>query len=410
MSSISILPGFDRARWLLVVDWLAVGVAASLPWSTSATSILIVLWLIAVLPTLDVDSLRRALTIPAGFLPVALWLLAAFGMLWADVSWAERVGGLNGFHRLLLIPLVLLHFRRSGHGAWVIQGFFYATLALLIVSLGLALIPGLHWRGVQIGVPVKDYVYQSMEFVLCAFVLFGYAFAAGRSQRWRQAAGLAALALLFLTDVFFVATGRTALILAPVLLFVLGWREFRWKGIVGAVVLGGVVAATVWFGSPYLRAKLTISYHDWQAYRVSDAPNSTGLHLEFLRKSLSFIKASPVIGYGTGSIAEQFRNAAIGQSGAAAAPAVNPHNQIFAVAIQLGLVGAAVLVAMWIAHLLLFTGGGLTAWIGMAVVVQNIASSTFNSHLFDFTSGWLYVFGVGVVGGMILQQRDSRAV
>ena len=39
-------------------------------------------------------------------------------------------------------------------------------------------------------------------------------------------------------------------------------------------------------------------------------------------------------------------------------------------------------------------------------MVQNIVSSLFNSHLFDFTSGWLYVFGVGVVGGMALRQKD----
>ena len=71
------------------------------------------------------------------------------------------------------------------------------------------------------------------------------------------------------------------------------------------------------------------------------------------------------------------------------------------------LVGVAVLLAMWIAHLLLFVrGAGLTAWIGTIVVVQNVVASLFNSHLFDFTSGWLYVFGVGVAGGMVLRQRD----
>jgi hypothetical protein len=34
-----------------VADWLAVAVVVSLPWSTSASLILIVLWLVAVLPT-----------------------------------------------------------------------------------------------------------------------------------------------------------------------------------------------------------------------------------------------------------------------------------------------------------------------------------------------------------------------
>jgi hypothetical protein len=34
---------FDRSRWMAVVDWLAVGVAVSLPWSTSVTAILVTL-------------------------------------------------------------------------------------------------------------------------------------------------------------------------------------------------------------------------------------------------------------------------------------------------------------------------------------------------------------------------------
>ena len=48
---------FDRQRLLALPDWLAIGVALSLPWSTSLTGIVIALWLLAVLPTLDRDML-----------------------------------------------------------------------------------------------------------------------------------------------------------------------------------------------------------------------------------------------------------------------------------------------------------------------------------------------------------------
>jgi O-antigen ligase len=106
------LGGLDRGRWSAVIDWLAVGVAVSLPWSTSATSILVVLWILAALPTLDLSA-RRDFAEPAAFLPVLLWVLAAVGMLWADVSFADRLAGLSKFHRLLVIPLLLFHFRRS---------------------------------------------------------------------------------------------------------------------------------------------------------------------------------------------------------------------------------------------------------------------------------------------------------
>ena len=62
---------------------------------------------------------------------------------------------------------------------------------------------------------------------------------------------------------------------------------------------------------------------------------------------------------------------------------------------------------MWLAHLLLFRGAGLANWIGLVVVVQNFVSSLFNSHLFDFVEGWIYVLGVGIAGGISLRARNG---
>lgn len=42
----------------------------------------------------------------------------------------------------------------------------------------------------------------------------------------------------------------------------------------------------------------------------------------------------------------------------------------------------------------------MVGWIG-TVVVQNVLSSMLNSHLFDFTEGWIYVAGVGVAAGSV---------
>jgi O-antigen ligase len=57
----------------------------------------------------------------------------------------------------------------------------------------------------------------------------------------------------------------------------------------------------------------------------------------------------------------------------------------------------------------LFRGEGLAAWIGLMVVLQNVFSSLFNSHLFDFHEGWMYVLGVGIAGGMVLRARSQAA-
>jgi O-antigen ligase len=48
-------------------------------------------------------------------------------------------------------------------------------------------------------------------------------------------------------------------------------------------------------------------------------------------------------------------------------------------------------------------GDGLMASIGLLVVVQNIFTSLFNSHLFDFHEGWMYV---GVAGGTALRRSS----
>lgn len=401
-----------RGRWRgtlqSLADWLAVAVAMSLPWSTSATGVLVVLWLAAALPTLAPNGVRRALSSAAGGLPVVLVALAAAGMLWADVSLTERLSGLEPFHRLLFIPLLLAQFRRSAHGARVLWGFFLSVAVLLVFSFALAFFPQIPFRGPSHGVPVKDYILQSDEFLICAFVLLDLALERGRAGRWRFGALPLALALAFLANITFVATGRTSLLVAPVLLLLLGWRHLRLRGLIGALVLFAVVGGPAAFESPYLRLRLSNSVAEFEAWRKHDAVNATALHLQFLEEGVSFVATAPLIGHGTGSIASLYRKEVAGETGAAGVASVNPHNQVLAVAIQLGMLGAAVLLAMWVAHFRLFRGCGLVDWIGIVVVTDNVVSSLVNSHLFDFTQAWLYVFGIGVAGGMTLRRRDGE--
>ena len=75
----------------------------------------------------------------------------------------------------------------------------------------------------------------------------------------------------------------------------------------------------------------------------------------------------------------------------------------------MGCTGIVMLYAMWLAHLLLFRGEGLNLD-RILVVVQNIFTSLFNSHIFDFHEGWMYVLGVGIAGEWCLRQARSMFV
>lgn len=402
--TLAIAARFDRAFFTVLADWLAIGVVIALPWSTSVTGIFIALWLIVTLATLEPVAIKRELLTPAGGLPVLLWCLGALCMLWADTDWHARFAGLESFHRLLMIPLLLAQFRRSEHGFWVVYGFLISSGIVLVVSFILVLTPGLTWRGIYDGVPAHDYIYQGSAFLICGFGALGYAAHEAKRRCWRAASAFLVIGVLFLANFAFAEISRISAAVAPVLAVLLGWRIYRWKGVLGAVVLAAVLGAVALFISPSLRARMNQSIDEIQSYRATDAANPIGMHSAFLKESLQIIASAPVIGHGTGSIPEQFRKVTAGQSGAAGVATVNPHNQTFAVAIQLGVVGALALWAMWLAHLLLFRGEGIAAWLGAVVVVDNIVSSTVHSHLFDFNNGWLYVFGVGVLGGMVLRK------
>ena len=395
----------DQATRVRVVDWLTVLLAVSLPWSTSATGILSVLWLAAVVFALTRED-RGVLLTPAGGLPVLLVVFGVAGMLWADVSLFERWGGVESFLKLLFIPLLLVHFRRSGRGMHVFAAYALSCIALLLASYAITLI------GLQItqdpGAPVKNAATQSGEF---ATSIAGFAYFARESasqQRWAWAAGAVVLMLAMFVNMTFIATGRTALTVLVLLLVFFAFLHLSWRGIALASAAAVVLLVTAWVSSPYLRMRTETIWTDLQATEATGERTSSGERMEFAKRSLEFIREAPVVGHGTGTIHALFERAAAGKKGVAGVAAANPHNQTFAVGIQLGLIGIVVLWATWIAHLLLFRGGGLVAWIGLVVVVQNIVGSAFNSHLFDFLQGWTYVVGVGVAGGMMLNVRASR--
>lgn len=400
---------FDREAWARAADGLAVALAATLPWSTSATGILAALWLIALLPTLDRAVLRDVLSRPAGYLPVLFWLLGVLGMLWAaDVPFAERVNGLDSFHKLLAIPLLMAQFSRSTRAAWMLYGYLAGCVLLLAVSWTLFALSGLPWQGRwQVAIPVKDYIAQAAELTVGIFLLADIAVIKWRERQRVLALALAALALAFLVNIFFVATSRTALVALPVLVVLFACKQLPWKGTFGLLLAALVVAAMAWWLAPNVRMNITGLVNEVRTFQPQGENTRAGERMEYWSKSVGFVNEAPLLGHGTGSINAQFARSAEGKSGMAALRTANPHQQTFAVAIQLGLVGAALLWATWIAHALLFRGEGLAAWAGLVVVAQNVVGSLFNSHLFDFTHGWLYAIGVGVAAGAVLKQAAT---
>jgi O-antigen ligase len=394
----------DPAARILNIDLLTVMIAVLLPWSTSGVAIAVVLWLIALIPTIEWRALLRSLARPISALPIALFALALAGTLWSDATWGARLYAVGPTAKLLMLPLLLYHFERSPRGVWVFAAFLASCTLLMLVSWAVAFDPGLTLKPETEarGIFVKNYIDQSQEFALCAVALAYPIMTLLQTSRMRLAVLLTAIALSLLANMMFVVVSRTALVTMPILLAVFALLHLKWRTNLIALCAAVLLMAVAWNASPSLRTTVLKFAADYQQTTVQNNPSGMGSRLEFWQKSLRFFAEAPVIGHGTGSTRGLFEQAAVGQIGARAEIVANPHNQTLNVAIQWGMLGVVLLYAMWWRHLRLFRGEDFAAWIGLLVVVQNIFTSLFNSHLFDFHEGWMYVLGVGVAGGMVL--------
>jgi O-antigen ligase len=401
----------DPAAWIETSDFFLILLVLSLPWSTSLTSIFGVAFLVTMAPYFDANAFVQSIKRPASIFPVALFAVAAVGTLWSDAPWGARLYAVGPAAKLVMVPLLFYHFERSSRGVRVFKAFLVSCIALLAMSLLVAYNPHLALKTTdEYGVPIKNYIDQSQEFALCAVALAYPVLAMLRAGRTGPALLLGAIAIGFVANMMFVTISRTMLLAMPVMLAVFGLMHLRWRVNIIILAAAAALAGLAWLASPQLQQRIDSISSQYQLYKEHGQSNSVGQRLEFYRKSLRFFTEAPIIGHGTGSIERLFQQAAVGQTGAAAEIIRNPHNQTLNVAVQWGVLGVVTLYAMWFSHLMLFRGGGLMAWIGLLVVVQNFFTSLFNSHIFDFNEGWMYVLGVGIAGGMVLKghTRETR--
>lgn len=405
----------DRALWTTIADVFAILAALTLPWSTTLVAIFVPCWLGAVAWVMDWRAYGRLLKWPICYLPFALVGFALVGTLWSDAAWGARLYAVAPTLKLLVLPGLFYHFERSSRGIWVFVAFLVSCALLMAVSWLVAIDPSLSLKAPGEpggrGIFVKNYIDQSQEFALCAVALAYPIIRLLRTNRIWQALVLGAISLGFVVNMAFVIVSRTAMVTIPIMLAVFALLHLKWR--TSLLIFGGlaVMAGLAFATSPQLRQTTDAFVSDYQRYKNENLPTSVGLRLEYWSKSLRFLAEAPVIGNGTGSTLGLFQRAATGEEDRATAKVIgNPHNQTLNTAVQWGMIGVILLYAMWLVHLLLFRGEGLVAWIGLLVVVQNIFTSLFNSHLFDFHEGWMYVLGVGVAGGMTLaaKKRDAR--
>ena len=410
MLLINILNDTVRQRILLARQIAAIATAFMIPVSTSGQAIALFFYVLFMLLTASSEAWRTSLTSLISAIPLALFGLILVGMLWSPTPFASG-GGVSHYAKLLLIPVTMASDFTKDQAKQIGLGFLAGCLVILVlsfISFFVVLPPPFHAIP---GLPLKDNAVQSACFALCSFGLVFIGIHAWRIGKRRGALIAMIFALLFFSDIFLIFFSKTGILGTAALVVLLAVHIGGWRiSVTLAASIIIVVSIGLWW-SPQARLRLTdvmadIRFVQTQTDR-SEVTLSTASRIDFWRKALEFTEEAPLFGHGTGSTRFLYQSLEPTRPSPYGEAVPDPHNQFFAITIQVGLIGGALLLVMWGVHFSAFLGRDLTGVLGQAIVIQNFVGSLFNSHLSTVTQGTLYCLAVGLLAGLRKRSQVS---
>ncbi|MHB9098347.1 MAG: O-antigen ligase family protein [Syntrophales bacterium] len=377
-------------------EWAAVVLGFSIPISTALDEILLVvilaLWLVG---DRFREKIRAVRDNPVVLAALALFGMYLLGLFYGEAPGREAMGSLSKAANLLFIPILIFFFREERIRRLALAGFLAALALMVLISylLWLGVIPPnelLHITPDDAYTPFKHRITHSF---LMAFGAYLFALKARLSRRGPVCILYAALSIAALCNVLFIVSGKTGYVAALVLsayFLVAGWR---WRGVATAAVsilaLGGAVYLMP-SSVPHQRlSQMAEEIVKWQPGRPETT--ATGYRLEYYRNSLMLVRQRPFFGAGTGGFKGAYASLVKGTGMDATS---NPHNEYLMVTIQLGFVGLALMLwlflVQWRKAALLSGGFERSAARGLVLLI--LSASMVTSTLIDHTEGLFYVW------------------
>ena len=390
-------------------QYAAIATAFTLPFSTSGQAIAISVFTILALITLDRDRLAATMRSAVGWTPVALFALIAAGVFWSIAPLPAAAKWILPYGKLLLIPLVMATAFTKRQALHIGYGFLASCTVLLALSWGSILWPTGPWSWFKFpNIPVKDNAVQSECFALCAFALALGAVRLRQFNENRRALQMTGLAILFFANIFLIYVSKTGMLVAGSLLVLFLFHVGGWRRMAIVVVPAiAIVAIGLSLSKPAQQriAEITTDVNSLAGGETV----STASRLDFWGKATGFVRAAPVFGHGTGSIKPLYQALEAAKPSPYGEAVPDPHNQFLHIVLQVGLVGGILLLLMWAVHVKIFLGNSYASVLGLAVVLQNIIGSLFNSHLSQVTQGMLYCCAVGLIASVVRRHTATSA-
>lgn len=286
------------------------------------------------------------------------------------------------------IYIVLLFFISVGSGDWqkravtvFFVGAFYAA-TLYYFNL-LQILP-------KMGIFTNFLVYRGNKSILLGILLaiaagwMLYEMASLADRRWLW---LMVPAFLYVViALLFLAKSRTASLIFVLLclLFILKYLTMSWRSVLWMLVLV-FMFAVVWLSASDLRLRVIGTLDDINAFSQGQQISDDGIRLEMYSVTSKIIAEKPWTGHGIATFSSQYKKYS---KGLPSEGTRTPHNDYLFYAAEIGLIGLAALLWIWLTQLTVAwkIGGAPGMWLGM-LGVAIMVGGMFNAALRDAVFG-----------------------
>lgn len=329
---------------------------------------------------------------PAAVAAIALFALYGVGVLYSSAPQAVALEYLNKYHKLLFIPIIVSFLDDEVWRRRALNAFLAGMLMVLAISY-------LKWLGVFPHIDKGEGYYafkgRIAHSIFMAFFLYILLARAASSNRWRIGWGV--LAALVVFNNFVLVNGRSGQVAMVIVVIWFLFQKFDWRKALIATLLAPILLWG-WSVSPWGSEIRLFNVGQELSSNVGEVPGSSGQRLLFYQTTLALIAEHPVLGGGTGSFVNEYRQYALAHDyHPTMVNVANPHNEYLLTVQHIGLLGLAVLLYMaWLQWRAGREIGGSDGNNLRALVVVIGIASLFNSLLLDAGEGKFYCLLAGI--------------
>lgn len=377
----------------------------SVPFSTALTNIFIGLTLLAfLLALLTTPALARPLRSPPALLALALLGMVLLGATWTIAPPADLGNAVRKYTKLLVLPVALcLCWRAPALPAralrWSLAG--CAVLATSVYLTALHLMPTSDlgwWRVGDASDPFALRNHITIGILLAFAACVSFLFASYRGDPRPRIAAL--LAGVYFALPILIGNGRTGYVALFLGLFVLYLLRAR-VTLLGSVAVAAAMSllfAGVYTLSPNLQSRTDALVLE-VSKNIEASPN--GVRMSYLRVGTQAVAERPLFGHGTGAFATLYHPEAKRiWHGIMEVDHIRnqPHSEPLLLAVQLGLAGLALYVALFVAlaRPVLARRDLVADAFALLLAVYGV-TSLFNSLLWDPTEAYWFLTLAGAL-------------